>query len=143
MAVHSLLFEASELHCQNGSLPFAQTVVRSIDKMTIEPLFRHASAVVNRAGLAFEVIIVRDDDAAFSGRHQFAGLKTEGSTHTEGANLFATPFAAMRVRRIFDQCEAVLFRDLLQAIHVGRKSSHVHGNDRLGAWCDRRFSYPR
>src|SRR5215813_9259782 len=107
--------------------------------MTVEPLSRHASAVVNGAGLALEVVVVGDDDAAFSGRHQFAGLETEGSTHTEGANLFATPLAAMCMRRIFNQGEAVFSRDFLQAIEVCSKSAHVHSDDCLCAWRDRRF----
>src|SRR6476469_8206224 len=107
--------------------------------MAVEPFAGHASAIVEGTSLALEIIIVRDDDAAFAGRHQLAGLEAECGTDAERPNLFTAPLAAVGMCRIFHECDPVLLRDLLQAVEVGGMTSHVHSDDGLRAWSDCSF----
>src|SRR5579871_115274 len=137
MAVECLFFQAAELYVQNCALPFTQAIIRSVDEMTIEPLAGHAPAIVDGTGLALEVIVIGDDHATFSGGHQFARLETERGADAESANLFSTPLAAMSVGGIFDERDAVLLGDFLQAVEVGRVTSHVDRDDGLGARSNR------
>src|SRR4051812_28765466 len=129
MPYFGLLIQAAQLHIQNRSLPLAKPVVRSINKMTVEPFAGHAAAVVHRARLHFELVVVGDNHAAFAGCDQLAGLETEGTRSAKGADSLAAPLAGMSVRRIFNQRNLVSGADLLQSVKVGRMPAHVHRYD--------------
>src|SRR3954469_15849724 len=131
-----LLIQAAQLHIQNSSLPFAEPVIRSINKMTIEPFARHAAAVVDRARLYFELIVVGYDHAAFAGCDQLAGLETERTRDSKRADALSAPLAGMSVRRIFNQRNLVPAADLLQTIEIGRMSAHVHRDNSFCARSD-------
>src|SRR5437870_2862989 len=102
MAMRRLLIQTPKLHVEHGSLPFTQAVVRSINVMAIEPLARHASAVMHGAGEALDFIIIGDDCPAFAGRHQLAGLKTKCAGNAKCSHATSAPFAAMSMRTVFD-----------------------------------------
>src|SRR5436305_4815805 len=136
MPYFRLLIQAAQLHMQNCSLPFAKPVIRSINKMAIEPFARHAPAVVHRSRLHFELIVVGDDHAAFAGCDQLAGLETEGTGGAKRADSLAAPLAGMSMRRIFNERNFVSAAVLLQAVEVGRMSAHVHRNRSLLARAD-------
>src|SRR4051794_4964879 len=139
MPYFRLLIQAAQLHIQNCSLPFAKPVIRSINKMAIEPFARHSAAVVDRARLHFELVIVGDDHAAFAGCDQLAGLETERAGGAERADSLAAPLAGMSMRRIFNERNLVSAADLLQAVEVGRMSAHVHRNHSFRARSDYGF----
>src|SRR5437868_15397366 len=103
MTYFGLLIQTAQLHIQNCSLPFAKPVIRSINKMAIEPFARHSAAVVDRARLHFELIVVGDDHAAFAGCDQLAGLETEGPGRANRAASLAAPLARMSMRRLFNK----------------------------------------
>src|SRR5579871_5883901 len=103
MPVQSLRLKARQLHIQHSSLPLAQPVIRSVNIVTVKPLSRHASAVVHRARELLELVVIRDDHSAFACSHELAGLKAEGCGSAECTDLFPSPFAAMRMRRVLHQ----------------------------------------
>src|SRR3954468_922166 len=88
VAMKSLLFQPPQLYVQNCPLPLAEPVIRPVDEMAVEPLAGHAPAVVNRARLALEMLVIGDDDSALARCHQLACLKAEGSRRAECPNLF-------------------------------------------------------
>src|SRR5215467_6058428 len=98
MPAPGLPVESAQLRHKHRALPFAQAVVRSINEVAVEPLARHASAVVDGTGIALECIVVGNDHAAFSGGHQLARLEAEGTGDTVGADPLPSPFTAMSVR---------------------------------------------
>src|SRR5579864_2834048 len=134
-----LLIKAAQLHIQNSSLPFTQAVIRPINKMAIEPFARHSAAVVDRARLHFELVVVGDDQAAFAGCDQLAGLETERAGSTERADSLAAPLAGMSMRRIFYEGNLVPTAYFLQTIEVGRMSAHVYREDGFRARSDCSF----
>src|SRR5438128_4281131 len=83
MPPRRLLIQTPKLRVEHGSLPFTQAVVRSINVMAIEPLARHAPAVVHGAGEVLDFIIIGDDCPAFARSHQLAGLKTKCACNAE------------------------------------------------------------
>src|SRR5271157_1612346 len=107
--------------------------------MAIEPLAGHTAAVVHAARLAFESVVVRDDHAAFSRRHQLTRLKTEGSSLAERANPPPLPFRGMRVCAVLDQRNSLSLRKRAQRVEIRWMSSHMDGNDGLGTRGDGRF----
>src|SRR6476646_3898619 len=120
MPYFRLLIQAAQLHIQYCSLPFAKPVIRSINNMAIEPFARHAAAIMDRARLHFELVVVGDDHAAFAGCDQLAGLETEGTGGAKRADSLSAPLAGMSMRRIFNEGNLVSPADLVQAIEVGR-----------------------
>src|SRR5437588_13086889 len=102
MTMRRLLIQAPKLRAEHGSLPFTQAVVRSINIMAIEPLARHAPAVVHGAGEVLDFIIIGDDCPAFARSHQLAGLKTESAPNAERAHPTSAPSSAVRVRTLVD-----------------------------------------
>ena len=54
VAMRSLLIQARELRAKDGTLPFAEPVIGTIDEMAIEPLAGHSAAIVDRAGEPFD-----------------------------------------------------------------------------------------
>src|SRR6266550_4175445 len=102
MPPRRLLIQTPKLRVEHGSLPFTQAVVRSINVMAIEPLARHAPAVVHGAGEVLDFIIIGDDCPAFARSHQLAGLKTKCACNAERAHATSAPLAAVRVRTVFD-----------------------------------------
>ena len=111
-----LLFQTTELHSEHRSLPFAETVVRPVNEMAVEPFSRHASAVMNGARLTLEGIVIRNDDSALARGHKFARLKAERCGGPESADLATVPLAAMGVRRVFDEMNLVTLGNVLQSI---------------------------
>jgi hypothetical protein len=91
--------QTSELCHQDGSLPFAATVIRTVDEMAVEPLSRHTATIMDGTGLTLESVVVGNDDAAFTGGHQLAGLKTKPSADAERAPSLPAPFTGVRVGR--------------------------------------------
>src|SRR5689334_22081989 len=126
-----LLIEPSELRHQDDALPFAESIIRSIAEVTIKPFSRQAAAIMDGTRLALEAIIIRDDHAAFTCRHQLAGLKTEGSADTGGSDTLSPPFAGVCVCAILDQQDSVAGCEVFQRIEIGRMPAHVDRNDRL------------
>src|SRR5947209_10799308 len=116
MTYFGLLIQTAQLHVQNSSLPLAKPVIRPVNEMAIEPFARHAAAVMHRARLHFEVVVVGDDHAAFAGCDQLAGLETEGTGGAKRADSLAAPLACMSMRRIFNEGDLVSAADLLHAI---------------------------
>ena len=53
-----LLIKPAELHIEDRSLPLAEPVIRSVDKVTVEPLSRHTPAIVHGPGLSLERVIL-------------------------------------------------------------------------------------
>ncbi len=102
MPMRRLLIQTSKLRVEHGSLPFTQAAVRSINVVTVEPLAGHASAVMHGAGEALDFIIIGDDCSAFASGHQLACLEAECSGNSERADATSAPFAAVRVRTVFD-----------------------------------------
>ena len=86
--------------------------------MTVEPLSGHATAVVNRARVALECIIIGDDHAAFARGHQLAGLKAECASRAEGANALTAPLAGMGVRGVLDQRDPFVAGEVLERVQV-------------------------
>ena len=95
MATFGLFVETAQLDVQNGALPFAKAIIRSVNIVAVKPLARHASAVVYGAGLHFELIIIGNDHTAFAGGDQFAGLKTERARDAECPDTLSPPFTGM------------------------------------------------
>src|SRR5271167_2199140 len=106
MASLGLLVESAQLHVQNGALPFAEPVVRSIDEMTVEPFPGHPATVVHGSRLNLEFIVIRNDDSTFPGGHQLARLKTERARDAERTDALPAPLAGVRMRRVFNQCQS-------------------------------------
>ena len=94
---------------------------------------------MGRARQPFEVVIAADDHAALAGGHRLARLEAEGAADAEGAHLASAPFAAMGVRRVFQQRDAMLPRERRQLVEIGRSSAQMHRDDRLGILRDRRL----
>src|SRR5690349_4728066 len=107
MPVQSLRLQATELDFEYCSLPLAQAIIRAVNEMAVEPLPGHSSAIMHGTGLALEVVVVRDNHAALASRHELAGLKAEGRTGAERADLFPAPLTAMSVGGILDQSDTV------------------------------------
>src|SRR5947209_11989193 len=101
--------------------------------MAVEPLAGHAAAVVNGASLALEGIVIREDDAALTGRDQLAGLEAERCRGSEAADLASLPFASMSVSRIFDQRDTVAVGDIPETIEVRGMPTHVYRDNCPGA----------
>src|SRR5436309_4569881 len=139
MPYFGLLIQTAQLHVQNSSLPLAKPVIRPVNKMAIEPFAGHAAAVVDRARLHFELVVIGDDHAAFAGCDQLAGLETERAGGAERADSLAAPLAGMSMRRIFYEGNLVPTAYFLQAIEVGRMSAHVHRDDGFRARRDCSF----
>src|SRR5437867_12648697 len=97
MTMRRLLIQAPKLRAEHGSLPFTQAVVRSINVMVIEPLARHAPAVVHGAGEVLDFIIIGDDCPAFARSHHLDGLKTKCAFIGERAHGSSARRAAVRV----------------------------------------------
>src|SRR5512146_839219 len=114
-----LLVQAAELGRKHGALPLAEAVIRSINKVAVEPLARHASAIVHRTGSALTLVIVRDNHSAFAGRQQLAGLKAERTRYPEGADPCSTPLTRVCMRRIFDQSDALALGQINERIQIG------------------------
>src|SRR5579864_1365965 len=72
MAAARLLVETPELRAKHCALPFAQAIVRSINKVAIKPLTGHAAAIMHGTGSPLKGVVVRDNDATFAGGHQLA-----------------------------------------------------------------------
>src|SRR5207244_13519711 len=140
MPMHRLLIPTSKLRVEHGSLPFTQAVVRSINVMAIEPLARHAAAVVHGAGEVLDFIIIGDDCPAFARSHQLAGLKTKCACNAERAHATSAPLAAVRVRTVFDQRNTMPRRNFAQTINVSRMPAQMYGHNGLVASSDRRFN---
>jgi hypothetical protein len=85
------------------------------------------------------VVIIRDDDPAFTCGHQFAGLKAERSRASEGSNATAAPLATVRVRTVLDQSELVFGSNFSQAVKVGGMAAHMHRDDCFGPRSDGGF----
>src|SRR5579864_4774490 len=97
MAAARLLVETPELRAKHCPLPFAQAIVRSINKVAIKPLAGHAAAVVHGTGSPLKGVVVRDNDATFAGGHQLAGLKAECAGNAESPDSATTPLAGVGV----------------------------------------------
>src|SRR5579859_2832219 len=143
MTMQGLRLQSSELNIQDSALPFAQTVVGTVDEVAVEPFARHAPAIVNGSCLALEGVVVGDDHAAFTGGHELAGLKAEGCGGAKGAYFAAAPFAAVSMGRVFDQSDPVALGDFLQAVKICGMSAHVDGDDGLGPRSDSGFGQRR
>src|ERR1700693_402498 len=74
MTPPGLLIQTTQLRQQDGSLPFADTIVRAVTEMAVKPFARQTSAVVDRSRLALKSIIVGNDNAAFAGCYLFCSL---------------------------------------------------------------------
>jgi len=139
----ALFRQAGELLAQHRALPLAETVIGAVVEMGVEPLARQTPAVVDRARLALDVVVVGDDDAALARRHQLALLEAERPDVAQRADLAAFPFAAVGVRAVFDQEQIVPLGDGRQPVQVGGMAAHVHGDDRPRALGDGRFDQVR
>jgi len=124
-----LIIQTFELLAQYRALPFAESVVGSIDKVSVEPFARHPPTVMNRAEADFKVSVLRDNDPALTCRHQFAGLKTERATFAHRADFLSPPFTSVRVCAIFDEQEVAFLGDLLQAIHIAGHTANMNADD--------------
>src|SRR6516164_11105485 len=98
MTPKSMRIKARQLRAEDGALPFAETIVRAVDIVAVEPLAGHAAAIVNAARQALESIVIGDDNAAFSRRHELARLKTEGARGAKCSDAPAIPLGSMSMR---------------------------------------------
>src|SRR3954468_3210897 len=103
MTAASLFIQASKLRHENHALPFAETVIRPVAEVTVEPFSRQAAAIMHGTRPSLECVVIRDDHAAFTRRHQFARLKAEGTGNAEGPNALPMPFACVRVGTVLDE----------------------------------------
>src|SRR5215510_4186483 len=136
MTVLRLLVQPAELSMQDRTLPLAQPVVRPVDIVAVEPLPRHAAAIVHRARHALHLIVIRNDDSALACCHQLARLEAERACTAKGPNPASTPLCAVRMRTVFDQCKLVFRGNLTKPIEIRRMPTHMNGNNGLGARCD-------
>src|SRR6202043_3373993 len=103
-----------QLRQKDGSLPFAETIVRAVTEMAVKPFARQTAAIVDRSRLALKSIIVGNDNAAFAGSHQFAGLKAERPAAAEGADALSAPFAGVRMGAILDERDSFFLCQLFE-----------------------------
>ena len=77
--------------------PTIHSADNSIHKCSgCKPLAGHASAVVHRAGLHFELVIVGNDHSTFACSNQLAGLKAEGARDAERSDALPSLLPALR-----------------------------------------------
>src|SRR5947209_13455006 len=91
---------------------------------------------MDRTGLSFEVVIVRNNDSTFTGRDQLARLETEGCRCPERADFLLPPLTTVCMRGILDKMNATVGGNRAQTIQIGRMSTHVDCDDRLRFRCD-------
>src|SRR6266853_6090193 len=129
MPMCSLGIQTRKLRAQDSPLPFAETVIRSINKMTVEPFSGHASAIVDRTRQTLDLVMIGDDAASLARRHQLARLKAERARRTKCPDAPPPPLCAVRVRTILHQGDVVPRRNFRQPIQVRWMSTHVHRNN--------------
>src|SRR5450755_2075215 len=134
MTPPGLFIQTSQLRHQDDSLPFAETIVRTIAEMAVEPFSRQAAAVVDGARLALKSVVVGDNDAAFAGGHQLAGLKTKRPAESDCADPLSSPFAGVRVGAVLDKSDPFASCEVFQRVKIGGVTAHVHRDDCLGVW---------
>src|SRR6266849_2811606 len=106
VATFGLFVKTTQLDIQNGALPFAKPVIRSVNIVAVKPLAGHASGVVYGTGLHFEIVIIGNDHPTFARGDQLAGLKAERARNAECANSLPAPLTGVCVCRVFDQCQS-------------------------------------
>src|SRR4051794_39695490 len=86
-----------------------------------------------------ELRVVRADSTTVAERPEvLAGVEREACGCAERARPLAAPGRAMRLRRIFDQGQAVAGREFAQCVHVAALAVQVDGEDGSGSLGDRR-----
>ena len=139
MAAGGLLVQTRQLRQQHRALPFAQAVIGAVMVVAVEPFAWQAPTIMRRARHDFEVIVIAEDDAAFAGCHRLAGLEAESAATSQSADLAPAPFAAVRMRRVFQQSDAILAGDGLERVHIGGTATQMHGDDGFTALVDGGF----
>ena len=75
--------------------------------------------------------IVGGQHAAFARRHHLRILKAERARQAQAARAAAGPLRAVRVRRVFDQRQAMFGGQRRQPVHIRDGAAEVHGDDGL------------
>ena len=97
-----LLRQTIELRTKDGSLKFAEAIIKT-DDAVMELVCKAGAAGVDITLHAFYVFqIVGNDDSAFAAGDELAGLKAEGANIAHGACTFAVPHAAVRMCAILN-----------------------------------------
>src|SRR5436853_3611019 len=91
---------------------------------------------MDRTGLPFEFVIVRDDDSTFTGGDQLARLETEGCGCPERADFLLSPLTTVCMRGILDKMNAMVGGNSAQTIQIGGVSAHVDCDHRLRFGCN-------
>src|SRR5213083_2067123 len=90
-----------------------------------------------------QVAVVGRYQSPLTCRHVLGNLKAERADVTQAAEALSLPGRTMPVSCIFNHEQPVTCGDGKDPLHVGRRSSKVHGNDGAGPWRNGSFQGSR
>src|SRR5215510_11287720 len=98
---------------------------------------RNAHAMLAQEPQSLGVIgTSRGNHTAFACRNHLSRMEAEANEVAVTADFSTSIATADRTGRVFNDCQAMCFRQDGEAIHVSRQPDLVNYQDGLGAWCD-------
>ena len=128
----------AQFHAQNRGLHFVEPAVPTPLGAQI---LRCLPVIAQGAQTPGQLFIVGDDHSGVTVRPQIlTGVKTQATEASHRACLPPLVCCAERLRVVFDDGEAVLFRHGQNWIHVRREAKQMNGYNGAGARRDLRFN---
>ena len=132
------LFELFELNTGDGCMHFAQPVVATHYVLAIIPqIVQHYFAVVtDQLSTISELIVIRDQDAAFATLYYFMHVQAEYPDVSDRGQEFPAISSAWPLSIILDDFQTILVRDFSQLIIICRAAKDVDCDDSFSPRCD-------
>src|ERR1035441_2188922 len=124
-----LFFQTAQLGIEDGTLEFTEPIIGGHDMMFVPEPPLDASAVVNGAASRSQLVIRRDNNAAFAAGEVLARLKGKGAHVSDRAGRTPRANRAVGVRSILDHDEVVLAGNGHDGPHIGRLARYMHRHD--------------
>ena len=104
---------------------------------------RGVALVVDREHPTVEVLVVGDDHPAVAARDRLVFVEAVDAGRADAAHPLALVGRAERLRAVLDDGDAVAIRDILEFIESGRRTEHMHDDDRPSPRRDPRLDIGR
>src|SRR5258708_6436883 len=129
-------FDPLQLFDAESAIQLRDAIVVA-ELLVLEPLAGRASPLIPELpGPHRDVRVVRDDDAAFTGRDLLVRIEAEDTRISERAHLAALVFRAERFASVFDHEEPMAVGDLLDLGERRGTAKGMHHDDGARAGCN-------
>src|SRR5439155_14330445 len=127
------LRKPTELDAEDGRLDLVEARVVSNDRVVVA---RRLSVLAERTELLCQPIVVRRDAPGFAVRAKVLRAIEREAVHaaTRAGLLAVVEKRTVRLRRVFDDHDVAVLRDLAKRLQVDGAAIQVNGDDRLRAW---------